>query len=51
MPVAFDLANSGEYHWSIAEVDRTPFFLRVDLRTPNGLYTDFTHRVITVPAQ
>ncbi|MCL2347507.1 MAG: hypothetical protein FWC50_04520 [Planctomycetaceae bacterium] len=51
MPVAFDLANSGEYHWSATEIDRTPFFLRIDLRTPNGLYTDFTNRLIAVPAQ
>jgi len=48
-PIAFDLKNTGEHFWLIGAADQMPFFLRVDLRSPEGLYTDFTVHSIVLP--
>ncbi|MDR1493178.1 MAG: hypothetical protein LBT05_10705 [Planctomycetaceae bacterium] len=47
-PIVFDLNNSGEYFWTITPVDESPFFLRIDLRSTQGAFTDFTSRAISI---
>lgn len=47
-PVIFDLNNTGEYLWNITEEEFAPFYLRLDLRSSQGLYTDFTTREINI---
>ena len=47
-PVVFELPNTGEYLWNISEAEFSPFYLRVDLRSVKGLYTDFTSREINL---
>ena len=48
-PIAFDLTNSGEYYWLVSAVDKMPFYLRIDLRSQEGLFTDFTVQTIALP--
>ncbi|MDR1385125.1 MAG: hypothetical protein LBJ67_14930 [Planctomycetaceae bacterium] len=47
-PIVFDLTNTGEYFWRITPADETPFFLRVELRSTQGTFTDFTSRPISL---
>ena len=48
-PIAFDLTNSGEYYWLVSAADKMPFYLRIDLRSKEGLFTDFTVQTIALP--
>ncbi len=48
-PIAFDLKNSGEHYWLVSAADKMPFYLRVDLRSTQGLFTDFTVQTISLP--
>lgn len=48
-PIAFDLKNTGEYYWLVSAADKMPFYVRVDLRSKQGLFTDFTVQTITLP--
>ena len=48
-PIAFDLKNTGEYFWLVSAADLMPFYLRVDLRSTQGLFTDYTLQTIALP--
>ncbi|MDR1959671.1 MAG: hypothetical protein LBQ54_11625 [Planctomycetaceae bacterium] len=50
LPIVFDLENTGEYLWNISAGEFSPFYLRIDLRSVEGLYTDFTSREINLMA-
>ena len=47
--IAFDLQNTGSHYWLISAEDKMPFYLRVDLRSRQGLFTGFTTRAIVTP--
>ena len=48
-PVAFDLKNTGQHDWPVSVADQMPFYLRVDMRTMQGAFTDFTVQPIALP--
>lgn len=48
-PISVDLKNTGEHYWLVTAADLMPFYLRVDLRSLQGLYTDFTLQPISLP--
>jgi hypothetical protein len=48
-PIALDLNNTGEHFWLVSAADLMPFYLRVDLRSSQGLFTDFTLQTIALP--
>ena len=48
-PIAFDLKNTGQHYWPVSVVDQMPFYLRVDMRTTQGAFTDFTVQPIALP--
>ena len=48
-PIALDLINTGEHFWLVSAADLMPFYLRVDLRSSQGLFTDFTLQTIALP--
>ena len=47
--IAFDLKNNGQHYWLVSAEDKMPFYLRVDLRSRQGLFTDFTTHTIATP--
>jgi hypothetical protein len=48
-PITFDLKNTGQHHWPVSVADQMPFYLRVDMRTMQGAFTDFTVQPIALP--
>ena len=48
-PIVFDLKNTGEHYWPVSAADQMPYYLRVDLRSTQGAYTDFTVHTISLP--
>jgi len=48
-PIAFDLKNTGQHYWPVSVADQMPFYLRVDMRTTQGAFTDFTVQPIALP--
>ena len=48
-PIAFDLKNTGQHYWPVSVADQMPFYLRVEMRTTQGAFTDFTVQPIALP--
>ena len=48
-PITFNLQNTGEHYWLVSAADMMPFYLRIDLRSTQGLFTDFTLQTISLP--
>jgi hypothetical protein len=48
-PITFDLKNTGQHHWPVSVADQMPFYLRVDMRTMQGAFTDFTVQPVALP--